>query len=111
MAAEKVLRELIKEINKLLSILKANPDNAWYHCFLNIKDKSEELIADGFSHEEIMDLSRLIQHAYTSEPSFNDYIAPKGTIGLERMRRRVMELKIILVAKSLEDLGVLDPSP
>jgi hypothetical protein len=64
--------------------------------------------AKGFSHKEITELSRMVTNTYNSEPNFNTYSAPKGTIGLESIRRSVFEYQINMVGKSLKDLGLLE---
>jgi len=108
MESQKALSEFIEEIDKLLSILNADPDKTWYNRFRKIRDRAKDLKAKGFSHKEITELSRMVTNTYNSEPNFNTYAAPKGTIGLESTRKSVVECEINLVATSLKDLGFLE---
>ena len=108
MESKKALSEFIEEIDKLLSILNADPDKTWYNRFRKIRDRAKELNAKGFSHKQITELSRMVTNTYNSEPNFNTYAAPKGTIGLESTRKSVVECEINLIVASLKDLGFLE---
>jgi len=108
MESKKALSELIEEIDKVLCILKADPDKTWYNRFQKIGDRAQHLNVNGFSHNEIAELARMVTDTYNAEPNFNTYVAPKGTIGLESTRRSVFERTTHLVAKSLKDLGLLE---
>jgi hypothetical protein len=97
------------ESTKALSeLLNADPDKTWYNRFRKIRDRARDLNAKGFSHKQITELSRMVTNTYNSEPNFNTYAAPKGTIGLQSTRKSVFECKVNLVAKSLKDLGLLE---
>jgi hypothetical protein len=98
MESTKALSEFIEEIDKLLCILNVR----------KIRDRARDLNAKGFSHKQITELSRMVTNTYNSEPNFNTYAAPKGTIGLQSTRKSVFECKVNLVAKSLKDLGLLE---
>lgn len=67
------LERLLTGLRQLVDILRRDELCDWTKHFANCLAHAEHLLANGFTHEELNDLSSSITGVYGGSGSFNDY--------------------------------------
>jgi hypothetical protein len=73
MKKDKILKDLIDSLSKLVGILEMDPGCQWIEAFRNSLNQAQSLVGRNYGKEELRNLSTSITHVYGGMGSFNDY--------------------------------------
>ncbi len=76
------LERLLISLRQLVEVLRKDEFCDWTQHFQNCHEYAENLLANGFSQEELNDLSSSIMRVYGGSGSFNDYPGNPTAIGM-----------------------------
>ena len=111
MKKDKILKDLIDSLSKLVGILEMDPGCQWIEAFRNSLNQTRSLVGSNYGKEELVNLSSSITHVYGGMGSFNDYwpgiydpntgryTQIPGTEDFEKISNEVYEIAIKLREK------------
>jgi hypothetical protein len=97
------LLRLIETLGDVLAILRRDNECRWTPQFEQFHSKAEQLVADGFTQDNLVEFSRSVCQAYDPhEGGFSQYRPPAGLPGAENFEtftrvayERALELRVV----------------